>query len=133
MPPSQVVVAVSNTYGRVRKPIGFKLIHVLPGSLNLTDSSQSTVVNECSIWIPVPPPGYSALGCVVNIGRQPPSNHVVHCLRSDLVTSASLSDCIHTLSPAPGYDINNLHLIGLSFFLCNHSLLSFFCKTCLKY
>ncbi|KAK3157946.1 hypothetical protein QOZ80_2AG0130600 [Eleusine coracana subsp. coracana] len=101
-PPSQVVVAVSNTYGRVRKPIGFRLVHILPGSLNLVDSSQSTVENECSIWIPVPPPGYLALGCVVNIGKQPPSNHVVYCLRSDLVTSATFSDCIHTISPASG-------------------------------
>lgn len=118
VPPSQVVVAVSNTYGRVRKPIGFNLVHVLPGSLNLIDSSQSTVENECSIWIPVPPPGYIALGCVVNIGRQPPSNHVVYCLRSDLVTSATFSDCMHTLSPAPGYAITNLLLFGLSFSDC---------------
>ncbi|KAL6634351.1 hypothetical protein ACP70R_027022 [Stipagrostis hirtigluma subsp. patula] len=102
VPPSQVVVAVSNTYGRVRKPLGFRLVHVLSGSLNLIDSSQSTEENECSIWIPVPPPGYLALGCVVNIGRQPPSNHAVYCLRSDLVTSATFSDCIHTLTPAPG-------------------------------
>jgi len=102
VPPSQVVVAISNTYGRVRKPLGFRLIHVLPGSLDLIDSCQSTEENECSIWIPVPPPGYLALGCVVNIGRLPPSNHVVYCLRSDLATSATFSDCIHTLSPAAG-------------------------------
>ncbi|XP_062219043.1 uncharacterized protein LOC133918926 [Phragmites australis] len=102
VPPSQVVVAVSNTYGRVRKPLGFRLVHVLPGPVDLIDSSQSTEENECSIWIPVPPPGYLALGSVVNIGRQQPSNHVVYCLRSDLVTSATFSDCIHTLSPSPG-------------------------------
>lgn len=102
VPPSQVVVALSNTYGRVRKPLGFRLVRILPGSLDLMDSSQSNEENECSIWTPVPPPGYLALGCVVNIGRQPPSNHVVYCLRSDLVTSAAFSDCIHTLSSAPG-------------------------------
>jgi len=105
VPPSQVVVAVSNTYGRVRKPLGFRLLRVLPGSLDLIDSPQSTEENECSIWIPVPPPGYLALGCVVNIGRLPPSNHVVYCLRSDLVTSATFSDCIHTISSGSGYDI----------------------------
>lgn len=102
MPPSQVVVALSNTYGRVRKPLGFRLVHILPGSLDLMDSSESNEEIECSIWTPVPPPGYLALGCVVNIGRQPPSNHVVYCLRSDLVTSAAFSDCIHTISSAPG-------------------------------
>lgn len=102
MPPSQVVVALSNTYGRVRKPLGFRLVHTLPGSLDLVDSKKSNEQNDCSIWVPVPPRGYLALGCVVNSGNQPPSNNVVYCLRSDLVTSATFSDCIHTLSSAPG-------------------------------
>ncbi|KAL6841988.1 hypothetical protein ACP4OV_028188 [Aristida adscensionis] len=102
VPPSQVVVAISNTYGRVRKPVGFRLVHILPGSLDLVGAAQSAEENECSIWVPVPPPGYLALGCVVNVGRLPPSNHVVYCLRSDLVTSATFSDCIHTLTSAPG-------------------------------
>uniref|UniRef100_A0A0D9VFX1 C2 domain-containing protein n=1 Tax=Leersia perrieri TaxID=77586 RepID=A0A0D9VFX1_9ORYZ len=102
VPPSQVVVAVSNTYGRVRRPLGFRLVHVLPGSIEQMNSSQLAKENECSIWIPVPPPGYLALGCVANIGRQPPSNHTVYCLRSDLVTSTAFSDCIHTLSSTPG-------------------------------
>ncbi|BAF08745.2 Os02g0470400 [Oryza sativa Japonica Group] len=62
VPPSQVVVAVSNTYGRVRKPLGFRLVHVLPVSLEQMNSSQAAEDNECSIWIPVPPPGYIALG-----------------------------------------------------------------------
>ena len=133
MPPSQVVVAVSNTYGRVRKPLGFRFLRVLPGSLDLIDSPQSTEENECSIWIPVPPPGYLALGCVVNIGRLPPSNHVVYCLRSDLVTSATFSDCIHTISFAAGYDIiiffsrltcHFVHCSHFSFFFSVKSLLS---------
>jgi len=133
VPPSQVVVAVSNTYGRVRKPLGFWLLRVLPGSLDLIDSPQSTEENECSIWIPVPPPGYLALGCVVNIGRLPPSNHVVYCLRSDLVTSATFSDCIHTISFAAGYDIiiffsrltcHFVHCSHFSFFFSVKSLLS---------
>uniref|UniRef100_A0ACD5YZI2 Uncharacterized protein n=1 Tax=Avena sativa TaxID=4498 RepID=A0ACD5YZI2_AVESA len=94
VPPSQVVVAVSNTYGRVRKPLGFRLVHTLPESLELADSKKSTEENDCSIWIPLPPPGYLAIGCVVNSGRQPPSNNVVYCLRSDLVTSAAFSDCL---------------------------------------
>ncbi|XP_015689233.1 uncharacterized protein LOC102707936 [Oryza brachyantha] len=102
VPPSQVVVAVSNTYGRVRKPLGFRLVHVLPVSVEQMNSSQAAEDNECSIWVPVPPPGYLALGCVVNIGRLPPSNHIVYCLRSDLVTSTAFSDCIHTLSSTPG-------------------------------
>ncbi len=118
VPPSQVVVAVSNTYGRVRKPLGFRLVHVLPVSLEQMNSSQAAEDNECSIWIPVPPPGYIALGCVVNIGRQPPSNHVVYCLRSDLVTSTAFSDCIHTLSPTPGYgNILLLFCCAIFFFL----------------
>ncbi|WVZ75446.1 hypothetical protein U9M48_023496 [Paspalum notatum var. saurae] len=126
VPPSQVVVAVSNTYGRVRKPVGFRLVHVLPGSLDLTDSSQLTEENDCSIWVPVPPPGYLALGCVVNVGRLPPSKHVVYCLRSDLVTSATFSDCIHTHSPASGI------ISGFSIWRVDNVIASFFAHSSIE-
>lgn len=48
----------------------------------------------CSVWLPIAPPGYMVLGCVVHGGSQPPPNHIVHCLRSDLVTSTMYSECI---------------------------------------
>ncbi|KAE8733151.1 hypothetical protein F3Y22_tig00001478pilonHSYRG00148 [Hibiscus syriacus] len=94
IPPSQAVLAVSNTYGRVRKPVGFDLI----GSLSLVFGSVadniSDVDSDCFLWIPIPPPGYTSMGCVANIGKHPPPNDAVYCLRSDLVTSATYSECM---------------------------------------
>lgn len=86
---------MSNTYGRVRKPLGFKLIgffSCIEGRENKGVCSNND--SDCSLWLPIAPPGYSALGCVAHIGSQPPPNHIVHCLRSDLVTSATYLECI---------------------------------------
>lgn len=95
-------MAVSNTYGRVRKPIGFDLIGVF-SSIETIEEKEGHISadtdNTCSIWMPVPPPGYKAVGFVANLGDQPPQNHIVFCLRSDLVTSAMYSECIYTTSP----------------------------------
>ncbi|KAK8929011.1 hypothetical protein KSP39_PZI017866 [Platanthera zijinensis] len=101
VPPTQVVVAVSNAYGRVRKPLGFKCIGLFSNFQEVNVGSQSDDSADCSIWLPIPPPGYTAVGCVAHVGSQPPSNHVIHCLRSDLVTSASYSDCIFYVPPQP--------------------------------
>ncbi|TYI07189.1 hypothetical protein ES332_A10G210100v1 [Gossypium tomentosum] len=95
IPPSQVVLAVSNTYGRVRKPVGFNLIGSLSRVLGLEGKDgHSDVDSDCSLWMPVPPPGYTSMGCIVNIGKHPPPNHAVYCLRSDLVTSTTYSECM---------------------------------------
>ncbi|XP_078179744.1 uncharacterized protein LOC144573852 isoform X2 [Carex rostrata] len=117
VPPTQVVVAVSNTYGRVRKATGFTLICTLPGS-----GSQ----NDCSIWAPVPPPGYSTIGCVVHMGRLPPPNHFVYCLRSDLVTSTKFSDCISYVPAQQGYPS------GLSVWRVDNVLNSFYVHNSLE-
>ena len=69
IPPSQAVMAVSNTYGRVRKPIGFNLIGLLSGIQGFDrGKGHSDLDSDCSLWMPVAPPGYTALGCV-KIGR----------------------------------------------------------------
>ncbi|XP_021714350.1 uncharacterized protein LOC110682332 isoform X2 [Chenopodium quinoa] len=98
IPPSQAMMAVYNTYGRVRKPLGFKLIGLLSEILEIDKTEQSAgAKSECSLWFPIAPPGYTALGCAVNVGDQPPPNHVVHCIRADLVTSTSYSECLLNL------------------------------------
>ncbi|CAI9119065.1 OLC1v1020728C1 [Oldenlandia corymbosa var. corymbosa] len=104
-PPAQTVMAVSNTYGRVRKPLGFKLMGtvsrdpVSDDSYSEADSSDS----DCSLWFPIAPPGYLALGCVAHRGYQPPPNHIVHCLRSDLVTSTMYSECLFSVGSSVSY------------------------------
>nr|DAD29104.1 TPA_asm: hypothetical protein HUJ06_030572 [Nelumbo nucifera] len=103
-PPSQAVMAIGNTYGRVRKPLGFKLIGLfsdiqgLEGQEGKSDSS-----DDCSLWLPIAPPGYSALGCVAQIGSEPPPNHIVYCIRSDLLTSTTFSECIFSVSSNPRF------------------------------
>lgn len=104
-PPSQSVLAVSNAYDRVRKPLGFKLI----GSFSSIQGQQSGEVpsnidNDCSLWLPISPPGYLALGCVVHVGSQPPPNHIVHCVRSDLVTSTTVLECLLNSSANPLFE-----------------------------
>lgn len=104
IPPSQAVMAVSNTYGRVRKPIGFNLIGLFLGILGHSGGEAKPHTDcDCSIWEPVAPPGYTALGCVVNIGNDAPPNHIVYCIRSDLVTLATHSECIFNASSNPQF------------------------------
>lgn len=97
IPPSQAVMAVSNSYGRVRKPLGFKLIGSFSDTLVLEQARSDFDYDpdsKCSIWIPVAPSGYTAMGCVVHLGSQPPPNHIVYCIRSDLVTSTTYLECM---------------------------------------
>uniref|UniRef100_A0A175YPS3 Uncharacterized protein n=1 Tax=Daucus carota subsp. sativus TaxID=79200 RepID=A0A175YPS3_DAUCS len=104
IPPSYAVMAVSSTYGRVRKPLRFELIGLfsaIQGSEELGGSSDTN--GDCSIWKPIPPQGYIALGCVAHRGSQPPPTHIIHCVRSDLVTSARYSECIFCSSPNPSF------------------------------
>ncbi|OVA16691.1 Peroxin/Ferlin domain [Macleaya cordata] len=121
IPPSQAVMAVSNTYGRVRKPLGFKLIGLLASILELEgDGEQSDIDGDCSLWMPIPPPGYLAVGCVAHIGSQPPPNHIVYCIRSDLVTTTTYSECIFSIQSTPrflsGFSIWRLDNVVGSFY-----------------
>ncbi|XP_042516642.1 uncharacterized protein LOC122090931 isoform X2 [Macadamia integrifolia] len=121
IPPSQAVMAVGNTYGRVRKPLGFKLIGLFSDIYGLEgDGAQSDDVGDCSLWFPIAPPGYSALGCVAHMGNQPPPTHIVYCIRSDLMTSAVYSECIFSIPSNPrfssGFSIWCLDNVVGSFF-----------------
>jgi vacuolar protein sorting-associated protein 13A/C len=50
---------------------------------------------ECSVWLPIPSPGYVALGCVASRGREPPSPTTALCVLATLVTPCSMKDCIY--------------------------------------
>ena len=127
IPPSQAVLAVSNTYGRVRKPVGFNLIGLFSGILRLGGGEGQVNVNsDCSLWEPVAPPGYTALGCVVNIGNQAPPKHIVYCIRSDLVTRTKYSECIFSAPPNP------LFLSGFSIWRIDNALGSFYAHSSIQ-
>ncbi|KAK1425949.1 hypothetical protein QVD17_14616 [Tagetes erecta] len=124
IPPSQIVMAVSNTYGRVRKPLGFKLVGLFS---NIQQIGAEDMDCDCSLWTPIPPSGYLALGCVANIGNQPPPNHVVYCIRADLATSTSYSACMFNAS------LNNKHTSGFSIWRLDNLLGSFHANPSVSY
>jgi len=53
--------------------------------------------SPAAFWIPVPPEGYVAVGCVVQTGNTEPHKDCVRCVRKDLVyeTSTYDSPCWH--------------------------------------
>ncbi|XP_078433928.1 calcium-dependent lipid-binding family protein isoform X2 [Wolffia australiana] len=119
-PPSQVVMAVGNAYGRVRKPVGFKIICSLSDIQNWNQESEVDADNQCFLWMPIAPPGYTAMGCVAHPGNGPPPNNVVHCIRSDLVSCTSFSDCILSV------ESNQRDLSGFSIWRVDNSVGSFY-------
>ncbi|XP_048235070.1 uncharacterized protein LOC8261314 isoform X2 [Ricinus communis] len=127
IPPSQAVMAVSNTYGRVRKPVGFNLIASFSGIQGFLCNSHSDYVTDCSLWMPVAPEGYTALGCVAHIGRESPPNHIVYCLRSDLVSSTTYSECIFNVPPNP------LSTSGFSIWRMDNVIASFYAHPSTEY
>ncbi|XP_031479692.1 uncharacterized protein LOC116250249 isoform X3 [Nymphaea colorata] len=128
VPPSQAVMAVSNTYGRVQKAAGFNFVGSLSSICGVEDSnSYSDDEHGCSLWMPIPPTGYKAMGCVAHIGSKPPPNHIVYCIRADLVTSAAFLDCVLYLSPNPRF------LTGFSIWLIENVVGSFYAHSTVEY
>ncbi|UQS14486.1 Vps62-related protein [Pseudomonas sp. HS6] len=56
--------------------------------------SSSGAAADCTVWRPIPPSGYVALGVVCSNGRDKPLLNTVRCVRSDLVVAANLGDLI---------------------------------------
>jgi hypothetical protein len=65
----------------MKKPNGYKLIYKDKGS---------GADKDLSIWEPIPPSGYVALGHVAQRGYNKPSTNYIKCVRSDLVTRGRL-------------------------------------------
>ncbi|XP_042486677.1 uncharacterized protein LOC122066914 [Macadamia integrifolia] len=115
-PPSTGVIAVNTNFVRVKRPVSFKLIWPISAAGGTPDSQGSEKYIEssddggqdtgCSIWFPVAPQGYVALGCVVSKGRMQPSPSSVLCISASLVSPCALRDCITVCSP----DVSSLAL-----------------------
>jgi hypothetical protein len=69
----------------LRKPTKYELVW--------NDKGSGAKYNG-SMWRPIPPEGYVALGLVCNKDWGPPPPEDVRCVRSDLVVSAMPGDCI---------------------------------------
>lgn len=87
-----------------KTPIGGRAIH-------LNDSSKVEMGNPmlcipdaevrgeqgCCIWLPIPPEGYVALGCVVWKGQDEPPKSAALCILAALTSPCSMRDCINVL------------------------------------
>lgn len=117
-PPSKGVTAVNTSFARVKRPLSFRLIWPCPevdsvqeckGEVKGNDVPTSSGSNTdksgkesgCSLWFPVAPEGYVAVGCVVSTGRVAPSLSSTLCISSSFVSSCALKDCIslHLFEP----------------------------------
>jgi hypothetical protein len=79
----RAIAVVRDTAGAsgtaLRPPTGFERIWTDRGSGAHEDGS---------MWRPIPPPGYVALGLVCNRGYDEPSTDIVRCVRTNLVVPA---------------------------------------------
>ncbi|MCU0118294.1 Vps62-related protein [Pseudomonas sp. B2M1-30] len=56
--------------------------------------SDSGAAADCTVWRPLPPTGYVALGLVCSNGRDKPLLNAIRCVRADLLIAADVSDLI---------------------------------------
>ena len=77
--------AKGDTGTALRQPLRFEQVWKDSGSGSYKDGS---------MWRPIPPDGYYALGLVCNSGYDPPSLDTIRCVRSDLVAPAYTGDSI---------------------------------------
>eukprot|EP00897_Mesotaenium_endlicherianum_P008373 jgi/Mesen1/7564/ME000392S06833 len=106
-PPSRAVLALSTGYRRVKKPKGYTLIWTAPSGTSRSgnkEEQEQGLGEGCSVWLPLAPAGYVALGCVAHCGPNPPPLSAVYCVREDLLTPCSIGDCLfyHSWSEAGG-------------------------------
>jgi Vacuolar protein sorting-associated protein 62/Insecticidal Crystal Toxin, P42 len=71
--------AEGNTGTALRQPLRYEQVWKDSGSGSYKDGS---------MWRPIPPDNYVALGLVCNSGYDPPSLDTIRCVRSDLVVAA---------------------------------------------
>ncbi|PWA96948.1 pleckstrin (PH) domain superfamily protein [Artemisia annua] len=98
-PPTKGVLAVNTRYVKIKKPEAFKLVWPPDtGNGGLLQFVPSIIPKDgtesCSIWFPVAPKGYVALGCVVSPGKTQPSLSSAFCLHASLLSPCALRDCI---------------------------------------
>ncbi|GBG70050.1 hypothetical protein CBR_g4878 [Chara braunii] len=122
MPPAQSVIAISASFRRVSRPVGFDLVWSSSGDMSIpnasgvdqiqesvegasTQGSAASGAEEFRIWLPIAPPGYAALGCVCERGKLPPSTTTIYCVRTDLLTSTVVSDCVYYIHSDDGDNI----------------------------
>ncbi|XP_047340944.1 uncharacterized protein LOC124944671 [Impatiens glandulifera] len=113
-PPSKGVIAVNTSLVRVKRPVSFN--QVWP-PIDAAADPQFDMQN-CSIWFPVAPKGYVALGCVVSTGMAQPPLSSSFCIMASLVAPCTLRDCITIKA-------NNSYTLLTAFWRVDNSLGTF--------
>ncbi|MFT5302651.1 MAG: hypothetical protein ACI814_003468 [Mariniblastus sp.] len=80
-----VLVVKDGVAGATRKPVDYKRVWAESGS---------GADQKGSIWQPIPPQGYVAMGCVAQSGHDKPDTNAIRCIRQDLVTRGEISDVV---------------------------------------
>lgn len=92
----------------IKSPTGFAQVWLDTGSGADMDGS---------IWMPVPPPGYVALGAVANTGHSAPNPNKLVCMRFDLVQTGTIGALIWSdRGSHADSDVANYAITGLSTF-----------------
>lgn len=97
-PPTKGVIALNTSFVRVKRPESFMLIW--PSSAYKDGELGSTTFlskedGTCSIWFPIAPKGYVAVGCVVSPGSMEPPISSAWCILASLVSPCDLRDCVN--------------------------------------
>ncbi|XP_015084887.1 uncharacterized protein LOC107028368 [Solanum pennellii] len=97
-PPTKGVIALNTSFVRVKRPESFMLIWpssaYKDGELGPT-TFLSKEDGTCSIWFPIAPKGYVAVGCVVSPGSMEPPISSAWCILASLVSPCDLRDCVN--------------------------------------
>lgn len=123
-PPTRGVLALNTNFVRVKRPLSYKLVwqsgppRTNGFHRNKEDSKNKpfNVDDICSVWLPVAPVGYVAMGCVVTSGTAQPPLSSVFCLTASLVSSCNIRDCVALRSNKD----NLTYLLYLTVLLCGY-------------
>ena len=129
-PPTKGVLALNTNIVRVKRPLSYKLVWQ-SGSprtkvFHQNEDSENKISNVdqlCSVWLPVAPVGYVAMGCVVSSGTAEPPLSSVFCLTASLVSSCNLRDCIALRSNIYYLNLFLYLLYGYRYFTLMHYVL----------
>ncbi|XP_078437793.1 pleckstrin homology (PH) domain-containing protein isoform X2 [Wolffia australiana] len=127
-PPSKGIIAVNVSLAKVKRPVSFRLIWPRPEMDNIQEDRGNIVSggsslqnpievteNGYSLWFPVAPVGYVAVGCVMSRGTVEPSISSALCISSAFVSSCPLKDCISLQLYEPYSEVLSLWRVDNSF------------------
>lgn len=108
-PDGAVILVCDDSSGLLLPPVGYERVDVtgkgLPTNAG-SDNAELQRKQQRSVWWPIAPPGYVALGCIAGSKDdplEPPKLSVCRCLREDLVRRVNNFRCVwRSCNTTPG-------------------------------